>query len=98
MKNNETQAQPQVVYLYKTNPIWLALVFIIGVFVGMIYLGEKDLNKELMYGKTGLPKNCRAIIRENYIGWQLDDYTPEEALDSINRNCGEFGYSWDIKE
>lgn len=51
-------------------------------------------NTELMYGNTGLPKNCRAIIKVNIDAWRAGSYTAEEVLGSIDRNCGEFGYSW----
>lgn len=53
-----------------------------------------DRNAEPTYGETGLPKNCRAIIAANIAGWKSGAYTPEEALGSIDRNCGENGYSW----
>lgn len=53
-----------------------------------------DTNLTLVYGDTGYPKNCRAIITDNIEGVNRGDYTPEEALGSINRNCGRNGYSW----
>ena len=61
-----------------------------------IYLGTKyaDKNTRLTYGNTGMPKNCRAIIAANIDGWRMGSYTAEEALGSIDRNCGVFGYSW----
>lgn len=52
-------------------------------------------NSKLLYGKTGLPKNCRAIIKANIDSYRRGDFPAEEALESINRNCGEFGYSWE---
>ncbi len=67
---------------------------IIGVTIGYYFFDKEDPNARVIYGDTGLPKNCRAIIKVNYEGWQTKDYTAEGALDSINRNCGEFGYSW----
>ena len=60
----------------------------------ILFLSACDSNAELVYGKTGLPKNCRAIIKANIDGWKAGNHTAEEALESINRNCGEFGYSW----
>ncbi|HNV23387.1 MAG TPA: hypothetical protein PKH98_00695 [Candidatus Omnitrophota bacterium] len=51
-------------------------------------------NQSFKYGKTGLPKNCRALIAENLKGFQLGGYTAEDALDSINRNCGPNGLIW----
>jgi hypothetical protein len=69
-------------------------ILAVGVFIGFLMFGKNDPNSKLEYGETGLPKNCRAIIKANYEGWYLEEYTAEEALGSINRNCGEFGYSW----
>ncbi len=60
----------------------------------LLSISACDNNQTLKYGNTGLPKNCRAIIKNNIDGWKNDKWTAEEALDSINRNCGEFGYSW----
>lgn len=52
------------------------------------------LNLSPTYGEGGTPKNCRAIIKENITAWRLRQISPEGALNSIDRNCGENGYSW----
>jgi len=65
-----------------------ALIFFMG------YEGGKG-NQTLTYGDTGFPKNCRAIVAENINGYRYGEFSAEDALSSINRNCGEFGYSWD---
>ncbi|OGJ38904.1 MAG: hypothetical protein A2383_02565 [Candidatus Pacebacteria bacterium RIFOXYB1_FULL_39_46] len=71
-----------------------SLIFLlIGIALGFL-LSPNDSNSKLEYGETGLPKNCRAIIRSNYVGYRLGEFDADGALDSINRNCGEFGYSW----
>jgi hypothetical protein len=75
----------------KTNII---IVLVLIIFYLLFFKTEEDFNDGLRYGDTGLPQNCRAIVKANYEGWVLKDYTAEEALGSINRNCGEFGYSW----
>lgn len=55
-----------------------------------------DTNQFPTYGEeTGLPKNCRAIIAANINSVNAGEFTAEEALLSIDRNCGEFGYSWE---
>jgi len=72
----------------------LVTVFILGILVCYLLLNRENSNSKLEYGNTGYPKNCRAIIKANYEGWYLNDFTADQALDSINRNCGEFGYSW----
>ncbi len=71
--------------------IFLAgLLFFVGKSIG-------DPNKYSTYGDTGLPRNCRAIIAVNIKGWEEGYYTADEALGSINRNCGLDGYSWGLK-
>ncbi len=53
-----------------------------------------DVNDRPTYGDSGLPKNCRAIIAVNIEGWRSKQYTAEEVLGAIDRNCGASGYSW----
>ena len=55
-----------------------------------------DPNAEVIYGKTGLPRNCRAIVADNIEGWRRKDYPTEGVIDSLDRNCGASGYSWGI--
>lgn len=55
-----------------------------------------DPNEKLIYAESGLPVNCRALIAENIKGWRSRQYTPQEALESIDRNCGADGYNWGI--
>lgn len=74
--------------------IIIALLF--GFLAGYFIFNNEDTNSKLMYGETGLPKNCRAIVKANYERWYLKEYSAEDALDSINRNCGEFGLSWNL--
>lgn len=67
--------------------------------IGGFLLGKLfgDPNKYVSYGDTGLPRNCRAIITTNLNGYKFGEYTPSQALDSIDRNCGLNGYSWGLK-
>jgi hypothetical protein len=58
------------------------------------FAGACDSNAKPTYGDTGLPKNCRAIIQANVDGWRSGKWSAENALDSIERNCGAQGYSW----
>lgn len=74
------------------------VALLVGLIIGYFIFHSEDPNSSLMYGNTGLPKNCRALVKANYEGWYLKEYTAEAALDSINRNCGEFGYSWNVKK
>lgn len=82
-------------------------------------------NSEPVYGDTGLPKNCRAIIATNVDAYhdivrklsiydeltigdrsyqtlqETKEYYQEQMteiqgiMDSIDRNCGKYGYSWE---
>ncbi|HDI2930623.1 hypothetical protein B9X73_03935 [Acinetobacter baumannii] len=64
-------------------------------------------NSKPSYGDTGLPKNCRAIIKANIeeyrkIRASQEDYSVQmDEIDglfsSMDRNCGENGYSWEYE-
>ena len=66
---------------------------IIIVLCGLTLLGC-DSNSKPMYGDTGLPKNCRALIQANIDGWKSGKYSCDDAMDSMERNCGTYGYIW----
>lgn len=53
-----------------------------------------DPNDKPKYGDTGLPKNCRAIVQANIDGYRSKQYTADEVMNSLERNCGADGYSW----
>ena len=54
-----------------------------------------DPNAQPRYGEeTGLPKNCRAIVQANIDGYRSRQYTADEVISSLERNCGATGYSW----
>lgn len=67
---------------------------VIGIAIGHYGL-SKDSNSAPTYGPTGLPKNCRAIIQANIDGVNAGQFPAEDALNSISRNCGRYGYGWD---
>ena len=84
----------------KNNITAIIVIIIITFFIGRYFgTSSQELvgNQKLRYGDTGLPKNCRALIAENIRGHNLGTYTAEGALYSIDRNCGAFGYIWDIR-
>lgn len=56
--------------------------------------GMVDPNAKATYGDTGLPKNCRAIVQANIDGFRSGQYTAEETINSLERNCGANGHSW----
>lgn len=53
-----------------------------------------DPNSEPSYGETGLPKNCRAIVQANIDSYRAHQYTADEVMNSLERNCGLHGHSW----
>lgn len=64
-----------------------------GAFFFLGYSGGKG-NQKAVYGDSGLPKNCRALISENLYNYANEESTADEALYSIARNCGPNGYIW----
>ncbi|MEN9756630.1 MAG: hypothetical protein RL755_817 [Pseudomonadota bacterium] len=73
----------------------------IAIILGLIiYIASQKFscdnnNSKPMYGEeTGLPKNCRAIVQANIDGIRSKQYTVNDALSSLERNCGANGYSW----
>lgn len=52
-------------------------------------------NDKPRYGKSGLPSNCRALVQANIDGWRAKQYTSEEVMSSLERNCGAAGYLWE---
>ena len=74
----------------------LLIIFVSVSYIIIYNIGYKNGigNQTLEYGATGFPKNCRALITANLNGVALGQYTQEEALWSIERNCGAQGYIW----
>lgn len=77
--------------------LFLKILFYLFLLIFVFQLGKSngDPNKEKVYGDSGFPKNCRAIIYENQKGYYQEIYTSDEALDSILRNCGDSGEAWE---
>jgi hypothetical protein len=55
---------------------------------------QGDPNAKPIYGERGLPKNCRAIVQTNIDAYRAKQYTADEVMDSLERNCGTNGHSW----
>ena len=73
---------------------WFGLVCVAcGWFAAKAGTGADD-NAAPRYGASGLPENCRALIAANVQGYRDKAYTADEALGSIERNCGAFGGIW----
>ncbi len=70
-------------------------LILLGIIIGYFLFYSEDFNSDLKYNESGLPKNCRAIVYENYKQYTFEQLPAKDALDSIYRNCGENGYSWE---
>lgn len=69
-----------------------------------LLIGCGDPNSKVVYGESGLPKNCRALVqanidRYNELDKSIENY--EEAMEeidglfnSLSRNCGANGHAW----
>ena len=54
-----------------------------------------DPNSKPTFGEeTGLPKNCRAIVQANVDSYRAREYSADEIMASLERNCGANGHSW----
>jgi hypothetical protein len=70
----------------------LMTVFIIS---GAIILTACDPNSKPTFGEeTGMPKNCRAIVQQNIDAYRAKQFTADEIMASLERNCGTYGSSW----
>jgi hypothetical protein len=65
--------------------------------VALLLLREgcrSDPNDRPAYGKTGLPVNCRAYVQAAIDGYRSKQYTADEAMAGLERNCGVAGQIW----
>jgi len=63
--------------------------------VATLSLAGCDPNSKPTFGEeTGLPKNCRAIVQANIDSYHSKEYTADEVMNSLERNCGANGHSW----
>jgi hypothetical protein len=56
--------------------------------------GGRDPNDRPIYGKSGLPVNCRAYVQTAINGYRSNQYTADEAMNGLERNCGIVGHAW----
>jgi len=68
---------------------------IIVIACALMLFGCSKPNSKPTYGETGLPKNCRAIIQNAIDEWRKGNYSTDDTMNSIERNCGKNGYSWE---
>lgn len=54
-----------------------------------------DDNDKPVYGDgTGMPLNCRAYVQVAVDGYRAKQYTAEETMAGLERNCGSNGGIW----
>lgn len=54
-----------------------------------------DDNAAPIYGKdSGLPVNCRAYVQVAVDAYRTKQYTAEETMNALERNCGKSGWAW----
>lgn len=68
-------------------------ILAVGVAIGW-FAAPGNPNAAAVYGSSGLPKNCRALVQANIDGLRARSYSVEEAIASLERNCGRHGYNW----
>ena len=75
----------------------MKIIFTIA--ASLLLLGgcAEDDNSAPVYGKTGLPVNCRAYVQTAIDSYRAKKYTAEETMAGLERNCGADGYSWKDK-
>jgi hypothetical protein len=66
-----------------------------AILAGALFVVACDPNSKPTFGaETGLPKNCRAIVQANIDAYRAKQYTADEIMASLERNCGANGHSW----
>jgi hypothetical protein len=66
--------------------------------VAISCLAGCDTNDKPLYGKeTGLPSNCRAYVQVAVDSYRQKQYTAEEVMAGLERNCGAAGALWTTK-
>ena len=53
-----------------------------------------DDNDSAQYGSSGMPKNCRAYVQAAVDGYRSKQYSAEDTMAGLERNCGTSGHIW----
>ena len=56
--------------------------------------GGDDNDKPVYVDGTGMPVNCRAYVQVAVEGYRAKQYTAEETMVGLERNCGSNGGIW----
>lgn len=66
-----------------------------GVLLALAGCGGGDPNAAPVYGKDGgHPVNCRAYVQAVIDGYRSRQYTADESMAGLERNCGITGNAW----
>lgn len=80
------------------NLINMSFALFVGFALGAVFSEHSPMgvqgNQKPVYAENGLPDNCRAIIKDSVEYYRANTYPTEQIMNSIDRNCGEFGHSW----
>lgn len=52
-------------------------------------------NVKPTYGKSGLPSNCRAYIQYAINSYRQGEYSVDDTMTAMERNCGINGWLWE---
>ncbi len=64
-------------------------------FFTLTILSGCDPNSKPEFGsETGLPSNCRAYVQVAIDSYRSKQYTAEETIAGLERNCGQNGHLW----
>ena len=53
-----------------------------------------DSNAKPAYGESGLPSNCRAYIQYAIDSYRQGQYSADDTMTAMERNCGINGWLW----
>jgi hypothetical protein len=68
---------------------------IASILPAVFLLSACDPNSKPTYGEsTGLPSNCRAYVQVAIDAYRNKEYTVDETMAGLERNCGVNGNLW----
>lgn len=76
---------------WKTATIVLAFLLVVSLIRGT------DPNDKPRYGDHGLPTNCRAYVDASIGGYRSKQFSADDAMNGLERNCGVSGALWGEK-
>lgn len=73
------------------------IIYLLGFPLALLLSGcnYQDDNDRPIYSKeNGLPINCRAYVQVVIDDYRARNYSADEAMNGLERNCGANGWSW----